>query len=115
MCRLNVGASYPAGAGRASAALSIDCSSFVPRRRFPAGLSCPEKESGGMTKILVIDDDVIVRETLIQILEDHGYQVVSAEDGKRGVASFHTQKPDLVITDLIMPEKEDIQHHTGIP
>ena len=62
-----------------------------------------------MTKILVIDDDVIVRETLIQILEDHGYQVVSAEDGKRGVASFRSEKPDLVITDIIMPEKEGIQ------
>ena len=62
-----------------------------------------------MTKILVIDDDVIVRETIIQILEDRGYQVVSAEDGKRGIASFRSEKPDLVITDIIMPEKEGIQ------
>ena len=59
-----------------------------------------------MTKILVIDDDVIVRETIIQILEDRGYQVISAEDGKRGIASFRSEKPDLVITDIIMPEKE---------
>jgi DNA-binding NtrC family response regulator len=80
----------------------------------PAGLARLEKESSGMTKILVIDDDVIVRETIIQILEDRGYEVISAEDGKRGVASFISEKPDLVITDIIMPEKEGIQTITEI-
>jgi two-component system chemotaxis response regulator CheY len=67
-----------------------------------------------MTKILVIDDDVIVRETIVQILEDGGYQVVSAEDGKRGMAAFRSEHPDLVITDIIMPEQEGIQTITEI-
>ena len=67
-----------------------------------------------MAKILVIDDDIIVRKTLIQILEDRGYQVVSAEDGKRGVAAFRSERPDLVITDIIMPEQEGIQTITEI-
>ena len=67
-----------------------------------------------MTKILVIDDDVIVRETIIQILEDRGFQVVSAEDGRRGLAAFRSERPDLVITDIIMPEKEGIQTLTEI-
>ena len=62
-----------------------------------------------MTKILVIDDDVIVRETIVQILEDRGYTVLSAEDGDRGLALFRAERPDLVITDIIMPEKEGIQ------
>jgi CheY-like chemotaxis protein len=62
-----------------------------------------------MTKILVIDDDMVVRETIIQILEDKGYEVISAEDGYRGLAAFRRDKPDLVITDIIMPEKEGIQ------
>ena len=62
-----------------------------------------------MTKILVIDDDMVVRETIIQILEDKGYEVISAEDGYRGLAAFRRDKPDLVITDIIMPEKEGIE------
>ena len=62
-----------------------------------------------MHKILVIDDDAFVRETIIQILEDEGYQVITAEDGQRGLAAFRRERPDLVITDIIMPEKEGIQ------
>ncbi|HUH86223.1 MAG TPA: response regulator [Stellaceae bacterium] len=67
-----------------------------------------------MAKILVIDDDVIVRETIVQILEDGGHQVVSAEDGKRGMAAFRSERPDLIITDIIMPEQEGIQTITEI-
>jgi CheY-like chemotaxis protein len=62
-----------------------------------------------MTKILVIDDDVIVRKTIIRLLEDGGYKVLAAEDGLRGMAMFRNECPDLVITDIIMPEQEGIQ------
>src|ERR1700674_4797654 len=62
-----------------------------------------------MTKILVIDDDVIVRKTITRLLEDGGYKVMSAEDGLRGMAMFRSEQPDLVITDIIMPEQEGIQ------
>ncbi len=62
-----------------------------------------------MARILVIDDDSAARDTIVQVLEDGGYQVTSAEDGRRGLASFRRDPPDLVITDIIMPEKEGIQ------
>jgi DNA-binding NtrC family response regulator len=62
-----------------------------------------------MTKILVIDDDAIVRKTIIRLLEDRGYKVLSAEDGLCGMAMFRSEQPDLVITDIIMPEQEGIQ------
>jgi DNA-binding NtrC family response regulator len=62
-----------------------------------------------MTKILVIDDDAIVRKTIVQLLEDDGYQVVSTDDGRRGMALFRSAQPDLVITDIFMPEQEGIQ------
>jgi DNA-binding response OmpR family regulator len=62
-----------------------------------------------MMKVLVIDDDAAVRATIVAILKHQGYAVVTAEDGDRGMAVFRAEKPDLVITDIIMPEKEGIQ------
>jgi len=61
-----------------------------------------------MAKILVIDDDVLVRDTITRILERKGYQVLVAGDGARGVSMFRSEQPDLVITDIIMPEKEGL-------
>ena len=60
-------------------------------------------------KILVIDDDHMVRYTLSKILRNSGYEVVTAADGERGMTAFHAEKPDVVITDLIMPEQEGIE------
>jgi CheY-like chemotaxis protein len=62
-----------------------------------------------MKKILVIDDNMVVRNTIVQILESEGYDVISAEDGRRGLFVFRSEHPDLVVTDIIMPEKEGIE------
>jgi CheY-like chemotaxis protein len=62
-----------------------------------------------MTKILVIDDDALVRTTLGRLLRDAGYEIATAEDGVRGMAMFRSEQPDLVITDIIMPEQEGIE------
>jgi CheY-like chemotaxis protein len=62
-----------------------------------------------MQKILVIDDDSLVRDTLVRILERKGYQVLSASDGRHGLEMFRREQPDLVITDIIMPEKEGLE------
>jgi two-component system chemotaxis response regulator CheY len=64
-----------------------------------------------MTKNLVSDDDVIVGKTIVQLLEDDGYQnqVVSADDGRRGIAPFRSAQPGLVVSYVIMPEQEGIQ------
>jgi DNA-binding response OmpR family regulator len=62
-----------------------------------------------MQKILVIDVDSLVRDTLLRILERKGYQVLVAPDGARGLRMFRSERPDLVITDIIMPEKEGLE------
>ena len=62
-----------------------------------------------MTKKLIIDDDALVRTTLGRVLRDAGYEIATAEDGLRGMAMFRSEQPDLVITDIIMPEQEGIQ------
>ncbi len=60
-------------------------------------------------RILVIDDDVIVRQTITNVLTEAGYDVVSASDGAAGMRLYNRSRPDLVITDIIMPDQEGIQ------
>lgn len=56
-----------------------------------------------MKKILVIDDDIGVRESLCDILEMSGYAIFSANNGKEGYNIIMEEKPDLVICDVNMP------------
>src|SRR5579859_4128007 len=58
--------------------------------------------------VLLIDDDAAVREGLTLLLEAHGFQVVTATDGERGLAAFRAYTPALVITDILMPEQDGI-------
>src|ERR1051326_6890432 len=60
-------------------------------------------------KILVIDDDKAVCYTLARVLATRGYEVITAPEGKTGVEMFRAHHPDLVITDLIMPEQEGME------
>ena len=61
-----------------------------------------------MPKLLVIDDDRRVRDTIKLVLEAVGYTLAFATNGREGLARFAEFKPDLVITDILMPEKEGI-------
>src|ERR1700720_2123972 len=67
------------------------------------------REHVHMAKILVIDDDPIVRMSIVYLLEEAGHLVLWAVDGLQGIAIFRGWQPDLVITDIIMPEQEGIQ------
>jgi CheY-like chemotaxis protein len=62
-----------------------------------------------MAKILVIDDDELVRTTIKAALELADYEVMEAVDGQEGVNTFQGGGFDLVVTDIIMPEKEGIE------
>ena len=62
-----------------------------------------------MKKILIIDDNDAVRSTMARILDLAGYATVTAADGNEGLARMRIERPDLIITDIIMPEKEGIE------
>lgn len=62
-----------------------------------------------MARLLLIDDDDEVRRTLVRMLETAGHEVHQAADGDSGIALCETVLPDLVITDILMPEKEGIE------
>ena len=60
-------------------------------------------------KVLVIDDDPLVRYAIAKLLTNRGYEVATAEDGERGFAYLAKESPAVVITDLIMPGQEGIE------
>ena len=62
-----------------------------------------------MSKILIIDDEKDILNTLSSILEDEGFAVSKAMDGKEGLAIFEREKPDIVLLDVWMPELDGIQ------
>ena len=62
-----------------------------------------------MDKVLVIDDDPMVCFTLSKILRNAGYDVVTAEDGRRGLTVFRAEQPRIVVIDIIMPEQDGIE------
>lgn len=62
-----------------------------------------------MAKILVFDDEPSILLMLKKMLEKAGHEVDLALNGKDGIALFEKNRPDLVITDIIMPEKEGLE------
>jgi PAS domain S-box-containing protein len=65
-------------------------------------------------RILLIDDDSEIRKLFVQKLAGRGYEIIEACDGKEGLKLYHETRPDLVITDLVMPEKEGLETITEL-
>ena len=59
-----------------------------------------------MAKVLTIEDDVLLRETLAEILEVVGHTVIQAGNGKEGIEMFSKVDPDLVLCDINMPHMD---------
>ncbi len=62
-----------------------------------------------MAHILVIDDDVLLRDVVTQMLEKDNHYVEAACDGDEGLRMFRKNTPDIVITDIIMPGTEGLE------
>jgi CheY-like chemotaxis protein len=59
--------------------------------------------------VLVVDDDPGVRDVIRSMLEASGYSVLLAENGKEAMRLLKTERADLILTDLVMPEQEGIE------
>jgi len=59
--------------------------------------------------ILVIDDETIIRQVFSYYLEDREYRVLTAENGRAGIIIFEREHPDIVLTDLRMPEADGLE------
>lgn len=62
-----------------------------------------------MPKILLIDDDPTVQNVFGQFLRGAGYEVETADNGKKGMMMMEADRPDLIITDIMMPEMDGLE------
>jgi YesN/AraC family two-component response regulator len=62
-----------------------------------------------MARILIIDDDALVRQVFRDWLESRGHEVIEAENGNVGLMLYKQHPAEIVITDIVMPDKEGIE------
>jgi len=63
------------------------------------------KSSGSVPRVLLVDDDVEIVESMRFALENAGFQVLVARDGNEGIAMIEHQSPDVLILDMMMPKR----------
>ena len=61
------------------------------------------------TRILVVDDESMIRNMLRQVLESDGYEVYEAPDGMAAQSIYREEPMDMIITDLAMPERNGLE------
>ena len=62
-----------------------------------------------MIKILIIDDERPIRETLEMFLQEKGYEVLTSEDGEGGLEAIKRQRPEIVILDIRLPGMDGLE------
>ena len=61
-----------------------------------------------MAKILVIEDEMVIRHMVVKFLEKAGHTVLKAVDGDEGLSIAQAETPELIITDILMPKVDGI-------
>ncbi len=62
-----------------------------------------------MARVLILDDEEAMREVIRMVLEEDGHEVAEASNGVQGLEMFRERPSDVVVTDLIMPQKDGIE------
>ena len=62
-----------------------------------------------MTKVLIVDDSMFMRNRLVKLLTENGYETVTACDGVDAVRVYGETKPDVVLMDITMPRKDGLE------
>jgi CheY-like chemotaxis protein len=71
-------------------------------------------DSGERRTVLVVDDEPHVVAYLEMLLQDQGYQTVSAADGREGMEKAKARKPDLICLDITMPEESGVRMYRNL-
>ena len=62
-----------------------------------------------MQKVLVVDDSIFQRKNICSVLVAAGFEIIEAENGRVGLEKVASSSPNLIMTDLLMPEMDGIQ------
>ncbi len=73
-----------------------------------AGIFALDQQSGGQ-RVLLVEDNVDMRTYLHKLLQNAGFEVVTAVDGERALAAAAQFKPDLILSDVMMPKVDGLQ------
>jgi two-component system response regulator VicR len=67
-----------------------------------------------MATILVVDDEYLIADILCFALEDEGFMVVTASNGRKGLEVLNREQPALIITDFMMPVMDGLEFATAV-
>ncbi|TBU88144.1 response regulator transcription factor [Phytopseudomonas dryadis] len=67
-----------------------------------------------MTTILIVDDEYLIADILGYAMEDEGYMVVKASNGRKGLEVLDRERPELIITDFMMPVMDGLEFAKAI-
>lgn len=105
--------------GDGSVAVNLDVSSLfvagtVTRAEDADDVASAAPEARALRKVLVVDDSLSVRNSLVQLVRDEGFDAQSARDGMEAIEKLGSFRPDIVLTDLEMPNMNGIELTTHI-
>lgn len=106
LCANPAGPARRPGLSRAANAVIFKSCSSGP---YPPSTLQRNEAGRTMARILLIDDEALVRETMRMTLSEAGHAVEVAADGAEGLRMVHALRPDLVVTDIVMPAQEGIE------
>ncbi len=67
-----------------------------------------------MTKVLIVDDSMFSRSAVKKVIKRLGHETIEAANGREGLKKIIDEKPDIVFTDLLMPEMDGIELLTSV-
>lgn len=97
-------------AGKKTSAKAATASAETARAGQPAESGAPAADvataavsSSGVKRVLLVDDDAEIVESMRTVLESRGYEILVARDGNQGLAMAESEDPDLVVLDMMTP------------
>jgi chemosensory pili system protein ChpA (sensor histidine kinase/response regulator) len=98
--------------GDGAIAVNLDLAQLLSgdtRKIVTSASSFEKSQQRDLPRVLIVDDSLSVRNSLLQLVQDSGYQAKTARDGIEAIDMLNTFKPDVLLTDLEMPNMNGVE------